>query len=57
VATAHTIARLVSHRLTPRTPCRDLRADDDERRTRDRDLAALRKKAARFGLTLVESPL
>jgi transposase len=56
VATAHKIARLVYHLLTHRTPVRDLGAAEYERRTRDRDLAALRKKAARFGCTLVESP-
>jgi transposase len=56
VATAHKIARIVYHLLTHRTPFRDLSAAEYERRIRDRDLAALRKKAARFGFTLVESP-
>jgi transposase len=56
VATAHKIARIVYHLLTHRTPFRDLSAEEYERRTRDRDIAALRKKAARFGFTLVESP-
>jgi transposase len=56
VATAHKIARIVYALLTHRTPYRDLSATAYERRTRDRDLAALRKKAARFGFTLVESP-
>jgi hypothetical protein len=56
VATAHRIARLGYHRLTHRTPCRDLRAEDDEQRARERDLANLRKRAATRGLTLVESP-
>jgi transposase len=56
VATAHKIARIVYHLLTHRMPFRDLSAAEYERRTRDRDIAALRKKAARFGLTLVESP-
>jgi transposase len=56
VATAHKIARIVYHLLTHRTPFRDLGAAEYERRTRARDLAALRKKAARFGFTLVESP-
>jgi hypothetical protein len=56
VATAHKIACIVYHRLTHRTPCRDLRAADDEQRARERDLANLRKRAATRGLTLVESP-
>jgi transposase len=56
VATAHKIARIVYYMLTHRTPFRDLSAAEYERRTRDRDIAALRKKALRFGFTLVESP-
>jgi transposase len=56
VATAPKIARIVYHLLTHRTPFRDLSAAAYERRTRDRDSAALRKKATRFGVTLVESP-
>ena len=56
VATAHKIARIVYHWLTHRTPFRDLSAADYEQRTRDRDIAAWRKKALRFGLTLVELP-
>jgi transposase len=56
VATAHKIARIVYHVLTQRTPFRDLSAAAYEQRTRDRDIAALRKKATRFGLTLVKSP-
>ena len=56
VATAHKIARIVYHLLTHRTPFRDLSAAEYERRTRDREIAALRRKATRFGFTLVESP-
>jgi transposase len=56
VATAHKIARLVYHLLTHRTPFRDLSAEAYEQRARERDLANLRKKAAKLGLTLVESP-
>jgi hypothetical protein len=56
VATGHTIARIVYHLLTHRTPCRDLSAEDDEQRARERDLANLRTRAAKLGLTLVESP-
>ena len=56
VATAHKIARIVYHLLTHRTPYQDLGAQDYERRARERDLANLRKRAAKLGLTLVESP-
>jgi transposase len=56
VATAHKIARIAYCLLTRRTPFRDLSAEDYERRTRERELAALRHKAARLGLALVESP-
>jgi len=56
VATAHKMARLVDPWLRHRTPFRDLTAAAYERRTRDREIAAWRKKARRFGLTLVESP-
>jgi transposase len=56
VATAHTIARIVYHLLTHRTPFRDLSAEDYAQRARERDLANLRKRAAKLGLTLVESP-
>jgi transposase len=55
-ATTHKIARTVYHLLTHRTPFRDLSAEDYEQRARERDLANLRKKAAKLGLTLVESP-
>jgi hypothetical protein len=56
VATAHQSARLVYHLLTQRTPFRDRSTADYEQRTRDREIAALRNKATRFGFTLVESP-
>jgi transposase len=56
VATAHKIARIVYHLLTHRTPFRDLSAEVYEQRARERDLAHLRKRAAKLGLTLVESP-
>jgi transposase len=56
VATAHKIARIVYYLLTHRTRFRDLSAAAYEQQTRDRDIAALRKKATRFGFTLVESP-
>ena len=56
VATAPQIARLVYHLLTHRTPFRDLRAEDYEQRARERDLTNLRKRAAKLGLMLVDSP-
>ena len=56
VATAHKLARIVYHLLIHRTPFRDLSAADNEQRARERDIAALRKKATRLGFTVVESP-
>ena len=56
VATTHTIARIVYHLLTQRTPFRDLSVEDYEQRARERDLANLRTRAAKLGLTRVESP-
>jgi transposase len=56
VATAHKSARILYHRLSHLTPYRDLRTAEYEQRARERDIAAVRKKAARLGLTLVESP-
>lgn len=55
VATAHKMARTFYHMLKHRTPFRDMSAEDYEKRARKRDLAHLRKKAARLGLALVES--
>jgi hypothetical protein len=43
---------LLPHRIL----FRDLSAEDDEQRARERDLANQRKRAAKLGLTLVESP-
>ena len=56
VATAHKIARIVYHMLTHRTPFRDLGPEEYEQRARAREIANLRKKAAKLGLTLVECP-
>ena len=56
VATAHKLARIVYHMLKHRTPFRDLSPEDYAQRARERDIANLRKKAAKLGLTLVESP-
>ena len=55
VATAHTRARIVAHMRTHRTPYRDLSPEDDEQRAQARELANLRNKAVKLGLTLVES--
>jgi transposase len=54
VATAHKIARILYHMLKYRTPFRAQSPEDYMRRTRAREIAAMRKKAARLGLTLVE---
>jgi transposase len=56
VATAHKIARTVYHLLTHRTPFCDLSPEEYSQRARAREIAAMRKKAARLGLTLVASP-
>jgi len=56
VATAHKIARIVYHMLKHRTPYRDLSPEDYAQRARERDIANLRKRAAKLGLALVESP-
>ena len=54
VATAHKIARIIYHMLTHRTPFHDLSPEEYTRWTRAREITALRKKAARLGLTVVE---
>jgi transposase len=55
VATAHKIARIIYHLLTHRISFRDLSPEEYSQRIRAREIAAMRKKAARLGLTLVES--
>jgi transposase len=52
VATAHKIARTVYHLLKYRVQYVDLGADMYQQKQRERDVAALRKKAAKLGLTL-----
>lgn len=52
VATAHKIARVFYHVLKSRTPFRSSSAADYDQRMRDRELAHLKKKAARLGFTL-----
>ncbi len=54
VAIAHKIARMVSHILKHRTPFRDVSPEVYAQRTRAREIAAMRTKAARLGLTLVK---
>jgi transposase len=56
VATAHKLARIVYHLLTHRTPYRDRSAEEYEQQARQREIVTLRTKAAKLGLTLVESP-
>jgi len=55
VATAHKIARIIDHLLTHRTAFRDLNPEEYHQRSRAREIAAMRQKAARLGLMLVES--
>ena len=55
VATAPKLARMIDHLRTHRTPFRDLSPEAYRERLRAREIAAMRNKAARLGLTLVES--
>ena len=55
VATAHKIARTFYHMLKHRTPFHDLGGEEYERRARQREIAHLRKRAARLGFTLSET--
>ncbi len=57
VATAHKIARAFYHMLRYRTPFHDMGGEEYERRARERETANLRKRAAKLGLFLVETPL
>ncbi len=52
VATAHKIARTVYYLLKHHVPYVEVDADSYERKQREREVAALRKKAARLGFTL-----
>jgi transposase len=56
VATAHKIARAFYHMLKHRTPFHDQGGEEYERRARQREIAGLRKRAAKLGLTLNETP-
>ncbi len=55
VATANKIARVVYHMLKYHVQFEDMGADEFERQHRERDIAALRKKASRLGFALVGS--
>ena len=52
VATAHKIARTVYHLLKDKTPYQDNGAEAYEQKAKERDVAHLRKKAAKLGYTL-----
>jgi len=53
VATAHKMARTVYFLLKHRAPFIEIGAQVYEQKQRDRELASLRKKAARLGFTLI----
>jgi transposase len=54
VATAHKIARTVYHMLKNKTSYREMGAEVYEAQQREREVAALRRKAAKLGFTVVE---
>jgi transposase len=54
VATAHKIARTFYHMLKHQTPFHDLGSEEYERRTRERELKNLHKRAAKLGLAVVD---
>jgi transposase len=56
VATAHKIARAFYHMLKHRTPFHDLGGEEYERRTRERELKNLEKRAAKLGCSVVKNP-
>lgn len=55
VATANKIARIVYHLLKYHVQYEDIGTEEFERQHRQRDIAALHKRAARLGFTLVGS--
>lgn len=55
-ALAHKIARTYYYMLKHRVPFQAVPAEEEEHKARERELAHLRKKAARLGLTLVPQP-
>ncbi|MHB8625939.1 MAG: hypothetical protein ACYDEO_07015, partial [Aggregatilineales bacterium] len=54
VATANKIARTVYYMLKYHVQFEDIGAEEFERKHRERDIVALRHKAAKLGFTLVE---
>jgi len=54
-ATANKIARTVYHMLKYHVPYQDMGAEEFERQHRERDIKALRHKAAKLGFTLLAS--
>jgi transposase len=56
VATAHKIARMVYHLLKYRVQYVEMGAEEFEQKQRERDVVALRKKAAKLGFQLVPPP-
>jgi len=52
VATAHKIARTVYFMLKNKTPYHDIGAQGYEQQRRERELRALRRKAAKLGFEL-----
>ena len=55
VATAHKIARAFYHILKHRTPFHDMGGEEYERQARQREVARLRKHAAKLGLSISET--
>lgn len=55
VATAHKLARVVYKMLKAKVPYTHTTAQEDDARFREREIAYLRRKAAKLGLTLAES--
>lgn len=53
VATAHKMARTVYHLLKYRVAYTDMGAEEFARKQQERDVLALRKRAAKLGFTLV----
>ena len=56
VATAHKIARAYYHMLKHRVPFHDMGGEEYERRARQREIHNLQKRAAKLGLSLVQTP-
>ena len=56
VATAHKIARTVYCMLKHRQPFRHTSAEDYTKQEREREIARLKKKASKLGLTLAPMP-